>query len=310
MGKIIVITGPTGSGKTNLAVRVAKTLNTEIISADSRQIYKKLNIGTDKPSLSVLSEVKHHLIDEFEPVKNFNAGIFVELSRQIINKLHSQNKIPIITGGTGLYIKALVDGIINSVDTDVNIRKELLEKRKVYGNEYLYNELKKVDKKSADNMIPQNWKRVIRALEVYYISGKPIWQHFEDQSYDKNNTFFQFALEWERKILYKRIEARIDRMIKNGLVDEVKFLMQSGYSKELNALNTVGYKEIISYLENQISIERAVELIKRNSRHYAKRQLTWFKSDDRIEWIKISSESEFSNAANLILKKVLNERKN
>jgi tRNA dimethylallyltransferase len=305
-----VITGPTGSGKTNLAVTLARELNTEIISADSRQVYKYLNIGTAKPTKAEVKRIRHHLIDHINPLNNFNAGMFVEEAERIIFKLHSWNKIPVVVGGTGLYIKSLIDGIIDSVDTNQELREELLEKRKQFGNDYLYEKLKNVDPVSAEKILPQNWKRVIRALEVFYISGKPLWQHFNEQSRKSDHTFFQFGLEWDRKILYKRIESRVDLMIENGLVDEVRFLIKEGYSKEINALNTVGYKEIISYLENEISLEKAVELIKRNTRRYAKRQITWFKADKRIEWISIERESDISNASKYIMQKVLNERKN
>ncbi len=310
MEKVIVLVGPTCSGKSGLAIEIAMQLNSEIVSADSRQIYKFLNIGTAKPATSELIHVKHHLIDNINPDSVFNAGIFVEEAERIISILHSQNKIPVVAGGTGLYIKSLIDGIINSIDTNEEMRKDFLDKRKKFGNEYLYDELKKVDSISAATMLPQNWKRVMRALEVYYITGKPIWQHFKDQKKNNNFIYLQFGLDWEREILYRRIEDRVDSMIKDGLVHEVKSLLAKGYSKQINALNTVGYKEIISYLENEISLERAIELIKRNTRRYAKRQLTWFKADKRIEWIKIRNETDILNATNYIAEKVLNETKN
>lgn len=310
MEKVIVVVGPTCSGKSGLAFEIAMKLNTEIISADSRQIYKFLNIGTAKPATSELIHVKHHLIDSINPDSVFNAGMYVEEVERIISILHSQNKIPVVAGGTGLYIKSLIDGIINSIDTNEEMRKDFLDKRKQFGNEYLYEELKKVDSISAATMLPQNWKRVMRALEVYYITGKPIWQHFKDQKKNNKFIYLQFGLDWERDILYRRIEDRVNSMIKDGLVHEVKSLLAKGYSKQINALNTVGYKEIITYLENEISLERAIELIKRNTRRYAKRQLTWFKADKRIEWIKIRNETDITNTANYIAEKVLNETKN
>jgi len=310
LGQVIVIAGPTCSGKTNLAIRVAERINSEIISADSRQVYKYLNIGTAKPSKAELKKVKHHLIDHTSPDGIFNAGMFVDEAERIISRLHLENKIPVVAGGTGLYIKSLIDGIINSVDTNMELRDELLRKRKQFGNEFLYNELKRVDPKSADSMLPQNWKRVIRALEVFYISGKPIWWHFDEQIKNSDNYFFQFGIDWDRTILYERIEKRVDIMIENGLVYEVTELINKGYSKQINSLNTVGYKEIISYLENEISLMRAVELIKRNTRRYAKRQITWFKADNRIDWINVKSEADILEASNFIIKKVLNERKN
>lgn len=302
MEKVIVIVGPTCSGKTVLAVTLAQTLNTEIISADSRQIYKNLNIGTAKPTRQELSLVKHHLVNELELDEVFNAGRFVEQAEKIISGLHSGNKIPLIVGGTGLYIKSLIDGIINSVDTKEEIREQLLNDRKKFGNEYLYEALKKVDPLSASKMLPQNWKRIIRALEVYYISGKPIWKHFEEQNQTPKYNFLQFGLEWERSELYKRIEDRVEWMISNRLVDEVVSILNMGYSKQLNALNTVGYKEIIAYLENEISLERAVDLIKRNTRRYAKRQITWFKADKRIEWLKINTNDDIYSSATYIRK--------
>lgn len=219
--------------------------------------------------------------------------MFVDYAEKIINDLTGMNKIPIVAGGTGLYIKSLIDGIINTIDTNEEIRKELLDKKKKFGNEYLYEELKKVDSLSAQKMLPQNWKRVIRALEVYYISGKPIWQHFKEQTRKSDHTFIQLGLDWDRASLYQRIEKRVDWMIANGLIEEVISIFQKGFSKDINALNTVGYKEIISYLENEITLDRAVELIKRNTRRYAKRQLTWFKKDNRIKWYQIKSESDF-----------------
>lgn len=310
MEKVIVVVGPTCSGKSGLAFEIAMKLNTEIISADSRQIYKFLNIGTAKPATSELIHVKHHLIDSINPDSVFNAGMYVEEVERIISILHSQNKIPVVAGGTGLYIKSLIDGIINSIDTNEEMRKDFLDTRKQFGNEYLYEELKKVDSISAATMLPQNWKRVMRALEVYYITGKPIWQHFKDQKKNNKFIYLQFGLDWERDILYRRIEDRVNSMIKDGLVHEVKSLLAKGYSKQINALNTVGYKEIITYLENEISLERAIELIKRNTRRYAKRQLTWFKADKRIEWIKIRNETDITNTANYIAEKVLNETKN
>ncbi len=310
MGKVIVIAGPTCSGKSTLAFSIAEKISSEIISADSRQVYKYINIGTAKPTAAELKRIRHHLIDHINPLDNFNAGMFVQEAERIIFKLNSRNKIPVVVGGTGLYIKSLIDGIIDSVDSNRELREELLEKRRQFGNEYLYEKLKTVDPVSAEKMLPQNWKRVIRALEVFYITGKTLWQHFKEQSRNSDHTFYQFGLEWDRKDLYRRIERRVDLMIENGLVDEVRILLEKGYSKQINALNTVGYKEIISFLENEISLERAIELMKRNTRRYAKRQITWFKADKRIEWISIENDSDISNTAKYIIQKVLNERKN
>jgi tRNA dimethylallyltransferase len=309
--KVIVIVGPTCSGKTYLSLKLALMLNGEIISADSRQIFKFLSIGTAKPTIDQLNSIKHHFIDELNPDAEFNVSLFADRSEIIIDKIFSQNKIPIVVGGSGLYIKALIDGISDSADSNSEVREELLVLRQKFGNEFLYNELKKVDKISADKMLPQNWKRVIRALEVFILSGKPIWLHYQKQETAKHNkySFIQFGLNWDRKILYQNIETRVDEMINSGLIEEVSGILKSGYGKELNSLNTVGYKEIIQYLDGEISIDRAIELIKRNTRRYAKRQMTWFNADNRIRWFEISSVKDLDLLAEKIVKEI-NERKN
>lgn len=299
--KVIVIAGPTCSGKTALSIRLAEKLSTEIISADSRQFFKKLNIGTAKPDDITLSKVKHHFIDILEPDEYFNVSIFEKESLTIINSLHEINKIPIVSGGSGLYIRALTDGIFNSPDADEELRTRLLLKKESEGIDSLYNELVKVDPVSAAGMLPQNWKRVIRALEVYYSTNKTIWQHHAEQRRDINLCFSLYALDWPRELLYKNIESRVDEMISQGLVEEVKNILSSGYKKDLNSLNTVGYKEIISYLDGEISLEKAIELIKRNTRRYAKRQLTWFRHNPSIKWLSINSIDDLDRIANNIL---------
>lgn len=298
--KVIVIVGPTCSGKTEIGIRLAKRLNTEIISADSRQIFKLLDIGTAKPSTTELAEIKHHFIDELMPDEKFDVSKFENASLEVIKKLLNQNKIPVVVGGSGLYIKALVDGIFD-IDSDENLRDEFLDAKRKYGNDFLYDKLMEVDPVSAKNMLPQNWKRVMRALEVFYITGKPIWEIQSNHKRESNFDFLQFGIEWNREILYSNIENRVDRMMESGLIEEVKKILSLGYNPNLNSLNTVGYKEIISYLKNEISIERAVELIKRNTRRFAKRQLTWFRKDKRIRWMRINSKNEFSQIVNTII---------
>lgn len=309
MEEVIVIVGPTCSGKTKLSLLLSERLNAEIISADSRQVFKLLSVGTAKPSADQLEKTKHHFINELNPDAVFNASMFAEKAELIIKVLHSNKKIAIVVGGSGLYIKALIDGISESADTDNELREELLELRLKYGNDYLYNELKKIDKVSSEKMLPQNWKRVMRALEVFKLTGKPIWQHHISQSNFVSFNFRQIGLMWDRKILYKNIETRVDSMLKEGLVDEVSSIIKLGYAKDSNSLNTVGYKEIIQYLDGEISIDRAIELIKRNTRHYAKRQMTWFNADKRIKWYEINSEIDLVNLAEKIAKEI-NERKN
>jgi len=234
--------------------------------------------------------------------------MFEKDAERIIDQIQEKNKKAIVVGGSGLYIKALIDGIFDSADRNEVYRKELLQKRKEFGNEILYGELKKVDPESASKMLPQNWKRVMRALEVFHTTGQPIWKHHQKQSAQKGKkyVFKQLGLNWERKILYENIDKRVDKMIEDGFADEVKNILNKGYDKNLNSLNTVGYKEIIQHLQGEISLDRAVELIKRNTRHYAKRQLTWFRRDKRIQWFDINDLSVLNHIANIIIQN-LNE---
>lgn len=302
--RVIVIVGATGSGKTALSLKLAAKINGEIISADSRQIYRILDIGTAKPLKEQLNQVKHHFIDSLNPDESFNVSKFEVESLKIINELHQKNTIPIVAGGSGLYIKALVDGLFNEVDTDEDFRKKLLDEKEKFGNDYLYQKLIAVDKVSADTMLPQNWKRVIRALEVFHLTGEPIWKFHAEHKREVDIDFLQYGLQWEREILYRNIDNRVDKMISDGLEDEVKSVLEKGYSSELNSLNTVGYKEIITYLNGEFNLEKAVELIKRNTRRYAKRQMTWSRKDDRINWFKVNKEDELENIADSIIKDI------
>jgi tRNA dimethylallyltransferase len=300
---VIVIVGPTCSGKTHLSLKLASKIPSEIISADSRQIYKLLDIGTAKPSKDELEKVSHHLIDVLDPSVNYDVSMFEKDAENAIEGIFQKDKTPIVVGGSGLYIKALIEGIFDTADKDEEYRKVLHQKRKEFGNEFLYKELLKVDPESAAKMLPQNWKRVIRALEVFHTTGQPIWKHHQKQSTKKEGKFHfkQFGLNWERKTLYENIDKRADEMIEKGFVDEVKNILSMDYDKNLNSLNTVGYKEIIQYLGGEVSLDRASELIKRNTRHYAKRQLTWFRKDKRIQWFEVKNISQLDNVAEEII---------
>lgn len=304
--KVIVIVGPTCSGKTKVSIDLALKLDTEIISADSRQIYKFLNIGTAKPSKEELKKRKHHFIDFLLPDENYNVSKFENDSLAVIEKLFYDNKIPIVVGGSGLYIHALIDGIFDAVDTDEEFRTEFNFKRDKYGNQYWFEELKKVDPQSASKMLPQNWKRVMRALEVYHLTGKPIWKFQKEYKRESNINFIQFGIDWPRELLYNNINNRVDNMINNGFVEEVKNILKMGYSKNVNSLNTVGYKELIAYLENEMTFERAIDLIKRNTRRYAKRQLTWFRKDKRIIWLNVDSENKLNELPDYIINYISN----
>lgn len=302
--KVVVIVGPTCSGKTLLALELTELLNSEIISADSRQIYKYLNIGTAKPDVSQLRRVNHHFIDILFPNENFNASSFEVQSIEIIKGLHEENKIPVVAGGSGLYIKAMIDGIIDVEDSDPSIREKLMKEREEFGNEFLFNKLKIVDSVSASTMLHQNWKRVIRALEVFEQTGKKISQIHSEQERNLNISFVQYGLMWNRDLLYRNIEERVDKMISKGLVEETQEVLNKGYKSDSNSLNTVGYKEIISYLNGEIDLERAIELIKRNTRRYAKRQLTWFRKDNRIKWLDINNEDDIIKSVKMIYNEI------
>jgi len=301
--KVIVIVGPTCTGKTSLGIKIAARLKSEILSADSRQIYKYLTIGTAKTDHEDLKKVNHYFVDHLEPDQDFNVSMFEQQAINIITKLHSKNKIPVVVGGSGLYIKALIDGIFN-IGSDENIRRKLLDERHKNGNDYIYQKLKSVDPISANKMLPQNWKRVMRALEVYHLTGKPIWKLHDEHNRQIDFKFIQFGLRWDRDKLYENIDRRVDQMLSSGLIDEVKSILKNGYNSNLNSLNTVGYKEIISYLNDEITFERAAELIKRNTRRYAKRQLTWFNADDRINWIEMNNFNDIEKAAEIIFDKI------
>jgi tRNA dimethylallyltransferase len=300
--KVVVILGPTASGKTLTAISLAKELSSEVISADSRQVYRFLDIGTAKPSVDELNKVKHHFIGTLTPDEDFNVSRFEEDSLEIIRRLHKEGKIPVVAGGSGLYIKALVEGISTTAATDEELRLEIKTKLETLGREHLYEELKIVDPKAASTMLPQNYKRVMRALEVFHLTGRSILEHHEEYERNLDFQFLQFGLNWQRDVLYRNIEKRVDEMIESGLVDEVKSILQMGYSKDLNSLNTVGYKEIILHLSGEISLERAVELIKRNTRRYAKRQMTWFRRNTQINWFDIHSLDDLLSIPEKILR--------
>jgi tRNA dimethylallyltransferase len=294
---VLVLVGPTGSGKTAISLLLADLLNGEIISADSRQVYKLMDIGTAKPSQEELRKVKHYFIDELFPDREFNAGEFGKKGRLTIDNILLRKRTPLVVGGSGLYVRALIDG----PSADQDIRRQLYHRLNDEGSEKLLNELRQVDPVAASTMVPSNTRRIIRALEVFRVTGFPITQ------LQKSNIKIHFTpifvgLQWKRKILYERINRRVDLMIKHGLVDEVKRLSEAGYSPTLNALQTVGYKEVFDFLEVKINYNKMIELIKQNTRRYAKRQLTWFRHDERIKWFDVQGDEDFEKIASEVSK--------
>jgi tRNA dimethylallyltransferase len=281
--ELIVICGPTGVGKTHLAVELALEFSGEIVHADSRQVYRGMDIGTAKPVRAELAAVPHHMLDVADPDEAYNAGKYSRQASKIIERLLDTGKTPIVEGGTGLYIRALTDGLFEGPGADYQHRSQLEEEADREGLDVLYQRLKHLDPETAQRLAPADRMRIIRALEVVEGTGKPIsaWQKETPcPSYD----CLRIGLNAPRAVLYERIEQRVDCMIERGLVDEVKGLLERGYTEELNSMQGLGYKQVVFYLKNRISLDETIALIKRDTRRFAKRQLTWFRKDDRIHW--------------------------
>lgn len=279
MNKVIAIVGPTASGKTKMAIEMAQKLDTEIISADSRLVYKGFDIGTAKPTKEEQLLVKHHMIDVVEPEYDFSVADFADGASKVISELHAKNKVPIVVGGTGLYFRILLENYdMPRVEANPKLRAELEN----LSNEELFEKLSNIDKISAEKIHQNNRVRVIRALEVSLTTGKPFSsiKGVKENKYDVEWVFPEIE---SREILYNRINIRVDMMIEDGLVDETKnLLLKHGRIK--NLVNTIGYQEIIEYLDGNISIENAIEQIKQNTRRYAKRQLTWFRRNPNLDF--------------------------
>lgn len=304
MKPLIILTGPTAVGKTELSISLAKSIGGEIISADSMQVYKYMDIGTAKIRPEETQGVPHHLIDILEPDVAFNVAMFKELAKNAMKEIYERGHIPIVVGGTGFYIQALLYDIdFTEEEDDTSIRKELESLVNEKGGPYLHELLQKVDPESARQIHANNLKRVIRALEYYRMHGEKISVHNAEERQKKSPyDFMYFVLTHERKVLYDRIEKRIDKMIEEGLISEVDNLLKKGYDSSLVSMQGLGYKEFIPYLKGECSLDEAVYILKRDTRHFAKRQLTWFRRERDVRWLDkslVSSEEE-------ILKEILN----
>ncbi len=287
---LLVLLGPTASGKTGLSIELALRLNAEILSADSRQIYKHLDIGTAKPTQEQLEAVRHHFINEKLPTETFSAGQFGIEGRRVIADIHARGKEAIVVGGSGLYIQSLTDGLFDGPEADPEIR-EVLEAKVAHGmTGDLLDELRRVDPDSAVTADITKPRRIIRALEVFYLTGKPLSMHHRELKPEIGFSPLFVGLAWDRQLLYKHIEQRCDAMLEAGLEHEVSGLQAMGYDRRLNALNTVGYAEVFAYKNGEISHEEMVRLFKQNSRRYAKRQMTWFRRDGRIQWVAMKED--------------------
>lgn len=302
--KIIVLTGPTAVGKTKLSISLAKRINGEIISADSMQVYKYMDIGSAKITSVEMNGIRHHLIDCLEPSEEFNVVVFQKMAKEAIKDIYNRNKIPILTGGTGFYIQAVVYDIDFTDNEDNNkIRNNLEQLAKDKGAVCLHKLLGQVDPESAEIIHYNNIKRVVRALEFYQLTGKKISLHNREQKsnvspYDVS----YFVLNDDREKLYHQIDKRVDKMLESGLLEEVMSLKNMGYDRSYVSMQGLGYKEILSHLEGKCSLEEAVYTIKRDTRHFAKRQITWFKREKDVIWIP---KQDFDYDENKILEYML-----
>lgn len=284
---LIILSGPTAVGKTALSIELAKRVNGAIISADSMQMYKHMDIGSAKIMPEEMEGVKHYLIDELNPEDEFNIVVFQQKAKAALKEIYENGQIPIIAGGTGFYIQSLLYDInFDNQDCNEEFRAELEQIAKEQGNEVLHERLMKIDPVSAEKIHANNVKRVIRALEFYHLTGKPISEHNEtEQQKASPYNFAYFVLTDDRANLYKRIDMRVDIMLKNGLVEEVKRLKEMGYHRDMVSMQGLGYKEILDYLDGKCTLEEAIYILKRETRHFAKRQLTWFRRERDVIWL-------------------------
>ncbi|KAF5053806.1 tRNA dimethylallyltransferase [bioreactor metagenome] len=287
--KIIVIVGPTAVGKTYVSIELAKKLGTEIISADSMQIYKGMDVGTAKIKTEEMQGIKHHMIDLVYPDENYSVSDFKREAEKNIDEIISRGKVPVIVGGSGLYVNSLIyDLDFSNAKSNEKLRDYYTYYHKEHGEDALYEKLKKIDPESAEKIHKNNVKRVIRALEVYDLTGRKFSETNTDiRKKSSKYDFILIGLSMDRKILYERINQRVDKMINEGLVEEVKSLLDKGFEKNLISMQAIGYKEIIEFLEGNITFEEAVNILKQNTRHFAKRQFTWFLKDENVKWFDI-----------------------
>ena len=291
--RLLVILGPTAIGKSSLAVEIAERINGEILSADSLQVYRYLDIGTAKPSKEEQTQVDHHLIDIIDPDEEFNAGLFREYANSVIGKLAKNRTKLIVVGGTYLYVRVLLHGLIAGVASNKEIRDRFRVLKSSFGAGYFYEKLKSLDPESALRIHSNDYVRIERALESYYITGQKISNLQKKHGFrDNEYSYLKIGLYDERDAIRKRIEDRVDSMIKNGFVEEVETIRSMGFIPTLKPLQSIGYRQINQYLDEDISLKTAVELIKRDTKRLAKRQMTWLKSDQEINWYRLPEDLE------------------
>lgn len=300
---LIIIAGPTGIGKSNLALTLAQDLKTDIISADSRQIYKDFDIGTAKPDIDEQSIVKHHLIDICDPREVFSLSQYTDIAKNTIQDIYNKNKIPLLVGGTGLYIKTLIEGFsVPEVEPDYKLRSELTEKSKAEGNDELYRYAQSIDPKAMEKIHKNDLIRIIRVIEVFKNTGKK-FSELGKKSNEPVYDIIYVGLDIDREKLYKRIGLRVDQMIQLGLIDEVTNIIDK-YGPELPLLKTINYREIKQFLDKELSLEDAIELMKKDTRNFAKRQLTWFRNDQYIKFFNCETQNELNTIMLYIKEKI------
>lgn len=306
---LIILTGPTAVGKTELSLQLAKAVNGEMISADSMQVYRFMDIGTAKIMPEEMQGIRHHLIDVLDPTEDFNVVIFQQMAKKAMEQIYAKGKIPIVVGGTGFYIQALLYDTSFEETEESIYRKELTEYYEQYGAHMLHERLKDIDPVSYETIHENNVKRVIRALEFYHDTGYPISKHnIEQRQKESPYNFEYFVLNDKRELLYDRIEKRIDIMIKDGLVEEVKNLLSMGCTKDTVSMQGLGYKEIIPYLNGDCTLEEAVYILKRDTRHFAKRQLTWFRRERSVTWVDKSAFSSSEDMLQFMLQRLADKQ--
>ena len=283
--KVVIICGPTGIGKTSVSIKIAEAVNGEIISADSMQIYRHMDIGTAKPAPAELTRARHHMIDIVNPDEHFDAALFSGIAHNKVLKLDKRRIVSIVAGGTGLYIKALIHGLFGADSSDYDIRMRLKGEADAHGSGFLYKRLAKRDPVAAGRIHPNDTYRIIRALELAESTGKTISKHHGEHRFaDKRYKVLKIGLQMERETLYDRINQRVDVMIKQGLVDEVSGLLERGYSENLKSMHSIGYRHMVDLIKGRVLLDETIRTLKRDTRRYAKRQMTWFNADPEIVW--------------------------
>lgn len=301
---LIIIVGPTAVGKSSLALELAQNWKTDLVSLDAFQVYRYLDIGTAKPTPEERSRVPHHMIDIINPDEQYNAGRYAKEAGQKIAQIHQSGQIPLVVGGCGLYLKALLHGLCSGPPIDMVLRKKLQEEALTMGREHLYHRLQELDPQAAKRLHPHDSSRIIRAIEIYLQTGTTISSLQKAHSFTE--TYYQskiFGLTCRRSDLYTRIEKRVEDMIEKGLVEEIKQLFERGYNQDAPGLLGLGYHQIINALEGKYSLEEAIRIIKRDTRHYAKRQFTWFQQTETVRWIDLTPPFSFS----AVIKKIQEE---